>query len=299
MKNNQDSKTNKVMRQTTVSAKTNRPALPGVVYLVGAGPGDPDLLTVKAVRVIKDCDVILYDNLVSQEIHDLFPVGVKKFFVGKSNANHSIPQGELNQLMVTLAKKGLNICRIKGGDPFIFGRGSEEMLVLKKCGIETQVVPGITAASGCSSYAGIPLTHRGVSQGCTFITAHSGKSSAVNWDSLANSKTTLVFYMGLARLNEISQSLIENGMNRNMPTALIENGCQVSQRVFTTELSQLAAVADREELESPTLVVVGEVVNFRQDLAWFESLSNEEVADESMIRNRSTSAIKPFARVAY
>ena len=251
----------------------------GKVFLVGAGPGDSDLLTVKALRLIQSCDVILYDKLVSEDIRGLFPQGSKKFFVGKSKSNHSVPQNQLNQLMVTLAKKGLSVCRLKGGDPFVFGRGSEEMLVLHAAEIETEVVPGITAASGCTSYAGIPLTHRGVSQGCTFITGHAEKSLELNWKSLATTNHTLVFYMGLGELPKIREELMANGLSSDTPAALIENGSQSSQRVITTDLNNLSQQAKTHRLISPTLIVIGDVVKYREDLEWFERSQKPQLSN--------------------
>ncbi len=256
-----------------------KPTRNGDVFLVGAGPGDADLLTVKALRVIQSCDVILYDNLVSEEIKLLFPSATKQFFVGKSKSNHSIDQKDLNKLIVNLSRKGLSVCRLKGGDPFIFGRGSEEMLTLHQAGIETQVVPGITAASGCTSYAGIPLTHRKVSQGCTFVTAQAATELAVNWASLAAVNHTLVFYMGLSQLPMISQQLTQHGLAGDTPAALIENGTQSVQRVLTSTVSALAEQAKQQQFVSPTLIVIGEVVNYRQQLQWFEKLANEPQTD--------------------
>ncbi len=259
--------------------KVRKKLTSGKVFLVGAGPGDADLLTVKALRLIQSCDVILYDKLVSKAIQDLFPIGTKKFFVGKSKSNHSIPQSQLNQLMVTLANKGHSICRLKGGDPFIFGRGSEEMLVLKKARIQTEIIPGITAASGCSSYAGIPLTHRGVSQGCTFVTGHEKESQSlnqtINWKSLATSNHTLVFYMGLSQINNIYKELSEHGLPSDTPAALIENGCQKTQRVITTTLDNLAIEAQLNQLVSPSIIIIGGVVKLREELQWFEELNTQ------------------------
>ncbi len=251
--------------------KTNPLKGNGKVFIVGAGPGDEELLTVKALRIIQSCDVILYDKLVSREIQALFPKGTKRFFVGKSKDKHSVPQNQLNQLLVTLAKKGLSVCRLKGGDPFIFGRGSEELTTIHKSGIKAEVVPGITAASGCSSYAGIPLTHRGLSQGCTFITGHAEKSLDINWLSLAKLKQTLVFYMGLSQLSNIRQRLTENGLSAETPAALIENGCRQSQRVFCATLADLEELANQHQLKSPTLIVIGEVVSLKEQLEWFET----------------------------
>ncbi|MFT4924651.1 MAG: uroporphyrin-III C-methyltransferase [Phenylobacterium sp.] len=262
--------------KTATSAAPTTPKN-GRVFLVGSGPGDADLLTVKALRLIQNCDVILYDNLVSEDIKAFFPAASRKFFVGKSMSNHSIDQQDLNKLMVTLARKGLSVCRLKGGDPFIFGRGSEEMLTLHKAGIEAEVVPGITAASGCTSYAGIPLTHRKVSQGCTFITAAAATALTVNWAALASTNHTLVFYMGLSQLPLICQQLSQHGLSVDTPAALIENGTQSSQRVLTSTVSELAQQASEHQFVSPTLIVIGEVVNYRQQLQWFEKLANEAV----------------------
>jgi len=242
---------------------------PGKVSLVGAGPGDPELLTVKALNIIKNSDFILYDRLVSKEIIELFPAKTPAMYVGKQKSNHSIPQNELNDLLVAKALQGLNICRLKGGDSFIFGRGGEEMLKLKSAGIEVVVVPGITAASGCTSYSGIPLTHRGISQGCTMVTAHGEKELNLNWEHLAKIDHTLVFYMGLSKSQMISDQLQHHGMSASTPVALIENGCCPQQRVVRGLLQELPQLAVRENVQSPALIVVGEVVNLANELAWF------------------------------
>lgn len=250
--------------------------VPGKIWLVGAGPGDPDLLTVKALRVIEQADLILFDNLVSQEIRNLFPASTPAFYVGKIKDAHSIPQEELNELLVEKALAGLNVCRIKGGDPFVFGRGGEEMLRLKHSGIEVELVPGVTAAAGCTSYAGIPLTHRGVSQGCTLVTAHAEKELGINWASLAGMDHTLVFYMGLSKAGMISERLMTEGLPAETPAALIENGCCPQQRVIRGQLHDLANMVEREAVQSPALIVVGQVVNLAEQLDWFTSLSSEE-----------------------
>lgn len=255
---------------------------PGKVWLVGAGPGDPDLLTVKALRSIQQADVILYDNLVSEAIRALFPSKTPAFYVGKKKNSHSVPQDELNRLLVEKASEGLSVCRLKGGDAFVFGRGGEEMLELKKAGIEVELVPGITAAAGCSSYAGIPLTHRGVSQGCTFVTAHAEKELGLNWASLAHLNHTLVFYMGLSKAGMISSELIAAGQAANTPVALIENGCCPQQRVIVGELDQLAELIGREQVQSPALIVVGEVVNLADQLSWFAGVDSRIAAVEQI-----------------
>ncbi len=233
----------------------------GKVWLVGAGPGDAELLTIKALRAIISADIIFYDQLVSQEVCALFPKNTPALYVGKVKNNHSIPQEDLNQLLVSQAQAGLTVCRIKGGDPFVFGRGGEELLELRKAGIETEVIPGITSASGCSTYANIPLTHRGISQGCTFVTGHAEKSLDVNWNALAQLNHTIVFYMGLTRAPEISQQLLAGGLAADTPVAIIENGCRKNQRNIITDLSDFPAAVLREQVQSPALIIVGHVVS--------------------------------------
>lgn len=240
----------------------------GVVSLVGAGPGDPDLLTVKAVRCIEQADVIIFDNLVSEDIRMLFPKHSEACYVGKMKGMHSSTQDEINRLLLDKAKQGLNVCRLKGGDAFVFGRGGEEMLLLKNAGIEVEIVPGITAAAGCSSYAGIPLTHRGLSQGCTFVTAHANKKLDIQWQALANLKHTLVFYMGLSKAQLIETELQNSGLDNNTPVALIENGCCPEQRVITGTLNNLSNLVLEQQVKSPALIVVGEVVSLSQQLQW-------------------------------
>lgn len=238
----------------------------GKVFLVGAGPGDAELLTVKALRIIQSADIIFYDYLVSAEIRALFPKETPAIYVGKAKNQHSIAQENLNQLLVQQALAGLNVCRIKGGDPFVFGRGGEELLELRSAGIESEVVPGITSASGCSTYADIPLTHRSVSQGCTFVTGHAEKSLDVNWSALAQLNHTLVFYMGLTRASDITRELLNAGMNATTPVAIIENGCRKNQRNIITALNDLPDAVVREQVQSPALIVVGDVVRLREEL---------------------------------
>lgn len=249
---------------------------PGKVMLVGAGPGDPELLTLKALRAIESADVILYDRLVSAAVCALFPAATPAFYVGKVKDNHSIPQADLNQLLVAKARQGLNVCRLKGGDSFVFGRGGEEMLVLKRAGIEVEVVPGITAGAGATSYAGIPLTHRGLAQGCSFITAHGEKDLDIHWPSLVASKHTLVFYMGLSKAAMIRAELLAAGMEASMPVALIENGCCANQRVIPGVLAELEQLVEREQVQSPALIVVGRVVSLAEQLAWFGQLQHQQ-----------------------
>lgn len=249
----------------------------GHVSLVGAGPGDPDLLTIKALRCIENSDVVVYDRLVSKEIIGLIPEGVELVYVGKAKGKHSVPQSETNQLLIELASRGKRICRLKGGDSFVFGRGGEEMLELHREGISVEVVPGITAASGCTSYAGIPLTHRGLSQGATFVTAHAEKELSINWQALASLNHTLVFYMGLSKVGQIARSLSQHGLSTSTPVAIIENGCTPQQRVFTADLHSIEATVQGEGVKSPALVVVGEVVTLADELNWFISQAETQL----------------------
>lgn len=269
---------------------------PGRVTLVGAGPGDPELLTIKALKIIQNSDFILYDRLVSKEVLALFPEKTPTMYVGKQKSNHSIPQNELNDLLMAKALKGLNVCRLKGGDSFVFGRGGEEMLRLKRAGIEVEVVPGITAASGCTSYSGIPLTHRGISQGCTMVTAHGEKELNLNWEHLAKLDHTLVFYMGLSKSQMISDQLQLHGMSASTPVALIENGCCPQQRVVKGQLQELSLLAKKENVQSPALIVVGKVVNLADELAWFidKELGNQEFtnAERSPLKTKTENAQK-------
>lgn len=248
------------------SAGFKKPMPNGKVWLVGAGPGDAGLLTIKALRAIESADVIFFDYLVSEEIRALFPQHIPAYYVGKAKNKHSIAQENLNQLLVDQAQAGLNVCRIKGGDPFVFGRGGEELLSLRSAGIDAEVIPGITSASGCSTYADIPLTHRGLSQGCTFVTGHAEKSLDINWQALAQLNHTLVFYMGLTRAEDISTNLLRGGLDASTPVAIIENGCRKNQRTLVSNLNEFPVDAVRENVQSPALIVVGEVVRMREQL---------------------------------
>lgn len=238
----------------------------GKVWLVGAGPGDADLLTVKALRVINEADIILFDQLVSAEIRVLFPANTPAIYVGKAKNHHSIAQEDLNQLLIEQARLGLTVCRIKGGDPFVFGRGGEELLELRQAGIDAEVIPGITSASGCSTYANIPLTHRGMAQGCTFVTAHAEKKLDINWSALAQLNHTLVFYMGVTRAENIATELCSAGLAANTPAAIIENGCRSDQRVLIAELAQLPQLVITHAVKSPALIIVGQVVSLAEQL---------------------------------
>lgn len=240
------------------------------VYLVGTGPGDPDLLTVKALRLIQNADVVIYDRLVSEGILEQIPAGVSKIYVGKKTGNHTLPQDEINQLLLNLADTKRSIVRLKGGDPFIFGRGSEEALLLAQNGVKFEIVPGITAASACTTYAGIPLTHRGFSQGVQIVTGHSQADQPLelDWASLADANKTIVVYMGFANRELISNKLIEAGLDKNTPAAAIQNGTTVKQKSILTTLEKLAE--DTSMLQAPVIFVIGKVVSLANQLNWFE-----------------------------
>ena len=243
----------------------------GEVYLVGAGPGDPDLLTFRALRLMQQADVVVYDRLVSDGILDLTRRDSEKIYVGKQRNNHSMAQNSINELLASLAKKGKRVVRLKGGDPFIFGRGGEEIETLMQQNINFQVVPGITAASGCASYAGIPLTHRDHAQSCTFVTGHLKQDSTdLNWQQLSAPNQTIVFYMGLLGLEKICQSLIENGCSKNHPIAIIQQGTTIHQQVITGTLKSLPKKVAEYKLKAPTLIIVGTVVTLHDKLNWFK-----------------------------
>ena len=244
--------------------------LEGEVALVGAGPGDPDLLTLRALRRLQDADVIVYDRLVPAEILERARRDAERIYVGKAAGAHHLPQQEINALLVRLAREGKRVCRLKGGDPFIFGRGGEELEALAAAGIRFEVVPGITAASGCAAYAGIPLTHRDHAQAVTFVTGHcKGDTDALDWTTLAKRGQTVVFYMGLAGLERILTTLVAHGASGDLPAAVIERGTTTAQRVIAGTLTTLAARVRAAQVESPALLIVGEVTQLASELAWF------------------------------
>ena len=249
--------------------------LRGEVYLVGAGPGDPDLLTFRALRLMQQADVVVYDNLVSKTIVDMTRRDAQRIFVGKKRADHTMRQEEINALLVRLAKEGKRVLRLKGGDPFIFGRGGEEIETLAAQGIPFQVVPGITAASGVASYAGIPLTHRDYAQACLFVTGNL-KDGTMNldWEALARPRQTVVVYMGLHGLGMLCAELVKHGMPDTTPIAIVQQGTTLNQRVITGTLATLPGIAEREKPQAPTLIIVGGVVTLHEKLTWFHPQKN-------------------------
>lgn len=242
----------------------------GEVWLIGAGPGDPDLLTFRALRLMQQADVVLYDRLVSPAILDLTRRDADRVYVGKRRADHAVPQGEINQLLVDLAKEGKNVVRLKGGDPFIFGRGGEEIELLAESGVPFQIVPGITAASGCATYAGIPLTHRDHAQSCVFVTGHLKDGSVdLNWPMLANPNQTVVIYMGLVGLPYICEQLMLHGVPATTPIALVEQGTTTNQSVHTGEIGNMPEKIKGKSIKAPTLIIIGSVVSLHESLSWF------------------------------
>lgn len=255
--------------QALLTSKVDQPAQ-GEVYLIGAGPGDPDLLTFKALRLMQQADVILYDRLVAPAILELCRRDADRIYVGKKRSQPTLPQQEINKLLVSLALQGKRVARLKGGDPFIFGRGGEEIAELADHHIPFQVVPGITAASGCAAYAGIPLTHRDYAQSVRFVTGHLQNNTIdLPWPELVTKGQTIVFYMGLVGLTTICQELIVHGRDADTPIALIEQGTTAFQRVFTGSLATLPNQIANMEVHAPTLIIVGEVVKLRNQLVWF------------------------------
>ncbi|HIA08122.1 MAG TPA: uroporphyrinogen-III C-methyltransferase [Chromatiaceae bacterium] len=244
----------------------------GEVYLVGGGPGDPDLLSFRALRLMQQADVVLHDRLVSEGVLNLTRRDAERIYVGKERSNHSMPQNEINSLLAKLAKQGKRVLRLKGGDPFIFGRGGEEIETLAAEGVPFQVVPGVTAASGCSTYAGIPLTHRDYAQSTVFVTGQLKDGTIdLNWDLLSQPRQTVVIYMGLRGIDIICDKLVEHGVSPDMPVALVQQGTTANQRVITATLSTLHDAIEAEKPKAPTLIIIGEVVTLREKLNWFKT----------------------------
>jgi len=250
--------------------RERRPAQAGWVYLVGAGPGDAELLTLRAARLLLEADVLVYDNLVSKEVLDCVPAGTERIYVGKKASQHALPQPDINALLVELALQGKRVVRLKGGDPFIFGRGGEEVEELVKGGISFEVVPGITAAAGIGAYAGIPLTHRDFAQSCIFVTGHLKDGTVdLDWDMLARRKQTLVFYMGITQLATICNQLVAHGLAASTPAAVVRRGTTQAQRVVTSDLAGLPEAVKAAGITPPALTIVGDVVSLQSRLAWF------------------------------
>lgn len=261
----------------------------GFVSLVGAGPGDPDLLTVKALRLLQKADVVIYDRLISTDILGLIPAGVSCISVAKSPGKHSVPQDQINEMLVNLARKGRYIVRLKGGDPYMFGRGGEEIQILNKQNIPFEIVPGITAASGCSAYSGIPLTHRGMSRRVQFITGHLNNNEPLklNWRSIADPESTLVIYMGLANLTLVTNALIDAGLPATIPAAAIQDGTIQTQRRVISTLEQLASAVQKEQLKAPVMIIIGEVVSLATDLDWFQRSLQEQNINEGYFNDNA------------
>jgi uroporphyrin-III C-methyltransferase len=251
---------------------TKQDTLPaGKVWLVGAGPGDPELLTLKAARLIAQADALVYDHLVGKGIMDLARQDARRIYAGKESSKHTMPQDDINQLLVDLAREGMSVVRLKGGDPFIFGRGGEELEKLVASRIPFEVVPGITAAAGCGAYSGFPLTHRDHAQAVTFVTGHL-KDGTVNldWPALARPKHTVVFYMGIGAAEEICRQMINHGLPSMTPAAVVRNGTQADQQTVLATLGTLPHRIAESGIKPPALIVVGSVVGLHEKLNWFE-----------------------------
>ncbi len=253
-------------------SQTPAPTSVGTVYIVGSGPGDLDLLTLRAARLIGQADAIVYDHLIADGVLDLARADAEKIYVGKKSSNHSVPQEQLNRLLVKLARAGKTVVRLKGGDPFIFGRGGEEIETLVESAIPFEVVPGVTAAAGCAAYAGIPLTHREHAQAVAFATGHL-KDGTINldWPALARPRLTVVFYMGVGGLAEICRQMIAHGLPEDHPAAVVQHGTTRRQRVLAADLATLPGKVAAAGITSPALIIVGTVVRLHKKLAWFQS----------------------------
>ncbi|MFZ4535987.1 uroporphyrinogen-III C-methyltransferase [Propionivibrio sp.] len=264
-------------------SQSQPPPRTGTVYLVGSGPGAIDLLTVRATRLIGEADAVVYDHLIAEGVLGLARADALKIYAGKETSKHSMPQGELNLLLVRLAREGKKVVRLKGGDPFIFGRGGEEIEILFEFGIPFEVVPGVTAAAGCAAYAGIPLTHRDHAQAVVFVTGHLRDGTVnLDWPALARPNQTVVFYMGIGGIGEICRQMITHGLPATQPAAVVQNGTSSRQRVITADLSTLPSRVTEAGISSPALIIVGTVVSLQKKLAWFGarvSSGGQEVRD--------------------
>ncbi|MBI4755098.1 MAG: uroporphyrinogen-III C-methyltransferase [Betaproteobacteria bacterium] len=258
----------------------------GTVYLVGAGPGDPDLLTVRAARLVASADVVVHDHLVGGEIVELARLDAQRIYVGKQSGRHAVSQARINRLLVDLAQRGMAVVRLKGGDPFIFGRGGEEIETLVDHGIPFEVVPGITAASGMAAYAGIPLTHRDYAQSCVFVTGHIKEGGGEpDWAALARPRQTVVIYMGMGALTQITRRLVDHGLPADTPAAVVRHATTAQQQVLTATLGTLAERVAASGIEPPGLIVVGEVVRLQAQMQWFRP----ETRNRAAIRQRQHS----------
>ena len=259
----------------------------GKVYLVGAGPGDPELLTLRAVRLLEKADVVVYDHLVSSAVLDFVPQTAERIYAGKRRNEHTMRQEQINALLVKLALAGKQVVRLKGGDPFIFGRGGEELQTLAAQGVAFEVVPGVTAASGVSSYAGIPLTHRDYAQSCIFVTGHLKDGTAdLDWPSLVRPRQTVVIYMGLGGLPEICRQMMLHGASPNLPIAVVQDGSISTQKVVTGTLADMPERVALAKLKSPCLTLIGDVVKLHDSLAWFSPKGNSVVEKEVTAQKR-------------
>lgn len=275
------------------------PTTEGEVYIVGGGPGDPDLLTLRALQLMQQADVVIYDGLVSQEVLNLARRDADMISVRKSAGFHSVPQPDINSLIVKHAKAGKKVCRLKGGDPFIFGRGGEEVEELVKENIPFQVVPGITAAAGCSAYAGIPLTHRDYAQSVQFVTGHCRKGgNSPDWEALAKPNQTLLVYMGLINSADIQSELVKHGRNADTPVAVIENGTRPEQRVVTGNLGNLIELIAENQIKSPALIVIGEVVALQSKLAWFGQQETPQALAQPLVEMNAYPSAEVAQKVA-